>query len=237
MNVGIPASKAEVSGFQGLMVNRMMMEDKTLLGIHAGVILPLGEYGEARKLGIGGGLRAKYFGTNTMAFSFNVGMYNLTIKDATLQIMQNFVFGGELEDYKRRLLVPDDVQINAVTGSSRYIPCNVGVEYYFPKYAAKKFRPYIGLGIGLNALSTYYTVEYNVPFNSRLQQMQNEVQSSKTHTTIGVTPSVGFLATLNELWNINAEVNYNYFLIGDQKGSSLKVSLGVVLDIGFKYVR
>ena len=51
------------------------------LGINAGVALPMGDFGEAWKMGIGGSADFKYFTSEKMAFGANLGYFMFSVKE------------------------------------------------------------------------------------------------------------------------------------------------------------
>ncbi len=220
----------------GFSINRRMMEDKTMVGIQAGYMLPMGAYSNDVNGAIGGGLRGKYFGTNTFAFGFDFGFFAPKMKPDQIAFVKDSILIRALSEEQRLDQINDTIQILDVTASSQYIPFNISFEFYWPANALKNFRPYASIGLGLNMINRRYKPTYNVPKTTELLLFEDRVQPSTNRGYISINPAIGFLATLNELWNINMEVRYNH-LLGDQKGGALSIHLGVVWDLSFKYVR
>jgi outer membrane protein W len=231
-----------------------MMEDKTLVGIQAGYMLPIGAYADDVNGAIGVGLRGKYFGTNTFAFGFDFGFFAPKITPGHHQFITDSLRTALREEqYKGQ--VDSIVQILDVTATSQYIPFNLSFEFYLPSRSLTNFRPYAGIGLGLNMINRRYKPTYNVEeIQEKIQEkfqetgirwgwgdtgipfFEEQIQPSSNRGFISINPTIGFLWTIDELWNINLDLRYNQFL-GDQKGGVLSVHVGVILDLSFKYVR
>jgi hypothetical protein len=219
----------------GFCINRRMMEDKTMVGFQAGYMLPMGAYANDVNGAIGGGLRGKYFGTNTFAFGFDFGFFAPKMKPGQIAFVKDSVLNPALREAQRLDQIENDtVQITDVTASSQYIPFNISFEFYLPKNALKNFRPYASLGLGLNMINRRYKPTYNTPKTTELLIFEDRVQPSKNRGYMSINPAIGFLATLNEFWNINLEARYNY-LLGEQKGGTLTIQFGIIWDLSFKY--
>ncbi|MCL2682926.1 MAG: hypothetical protein FWE63_05510 [Bacteroidales bacterium] len=224
--------------FSGFSINRRMMEDKTLVGFQASYMLPIGAYANDVNGAVGGGIRGKYFGTNTFAFGFDFGFFAPQMKQERIDFVADSILRPALRQEQQLGRIDDSVQILDVTGNSQYIPFNVSFEFYFPKTAFNNFRPYAGIGLGLNMINRRYKATYNAPKTkeSGIPVFEDRIQPSSNRGYMSINPTVGFLWTLNELWNINMDMRYNQFL-GGQKGGALSFHFGVVLDLSFKYVR
>ena len=222
----------------GFGINRRMMEDKTMVGVQAGYMLPLGAYANDVNGAIGGGLRGKYFGTNTFAFGFDFGFFAPQIKPDRLAFVTDSILKPALREEQRLGRIPDSVEILDVTGSSQYIPFNVSFEFYLPSRAFTNLRPYAGIGLGLNMVNRRYKAIYNTPKfpETGIPSFEERIQPSSNKGFMSINPGVGVLWTLDELWNINIDLRYNQ-LFGGQKGGALSVHFGVILDLSFKYVR
>ena len=221
----------------GFCINRRMMEDKTLIGAQAGFMLPIGAYGNDVNPVHGFGLRGKYFGTNTFAFGFDFGFFTPSMKPDHIDFVADSVLRKAFREEQRVNRIDDTLQILDVAGNSQYIPFNVSFEFYLPKNALKNFRPYAAIGLGLNMINRRYATTYNTTKTTQILLFEDRHKPSSNKGYLSVNPSVGFLYTLDELWNINLNLRYNHFLLGEQKGGTLSVHLGVILDIGFKYVK
>jgi hypothetical protein len=215
-----------------------MMEDKTMVGVQVNFIEPIGAYKNDVLTEAGGGLRGKYFGTNTFAFGFDFAFFAPKISPQLLDFVADSILRKGLKEEQRLGKIQDSVQILDVTGTSQYIPFNLSFEFYLPSRAFTNFRPYAAIGLGLNMINRRYKATYNAPKlpESGIPAFEERIQPSKNRGYMSINPSVGFLWTLNELWNINMDLRYNHFL-GDQKGGVFSVNFGVILDLSFKYVR
>ena len=218
-------------------INRRMMEDKTLVGFQAGYMLPMGAYGKDVNGAVGGGIRGKYFGTNTFAIGFDFGFFAPTIQPNRITVITDSLnLTLEKEQYFHR--ISDTVKISGVTGKSQYIPFSLSFECYLPKSALNNFRPYAGMGLGLTMVNKHYNVTYNAPKTeeSGILRLEREVQPTSTKGYLSIQPALGFLYTIDEVWNINVDIRYNQ-LLGEQKGGTLSVHFSVLWDLSFKYVR
>jgi hypothetical protein len=219
-------------------INRRMMEDKTMVGVQASYMLPMGAYANDVNGAVGAGLRGKYFGTNTFAFGFDFGFFAPQIKPERLTFVADSVYRNVLQEEQRLGRVHDSIQILDVTATSQYIPFNVSFEFYLPSRSLTNFRPYVGIGLGLNMINRRYKPIYNAPKlpGTGIPAFEERVQPSSNKGFVSLNPTIGFLWTLDELWNINMDLRYNQ-LFGGQKGGVLSVHFGVILDLSFKYVR
>jgi len=219
-------------------INRRMMEDKTLVGFQAGYMLPMGAYGKEANGAIGGGVRGKYFGTNTFAIGFDLGFFAPKTHDNRIAFITDSLLIPTLEKEQYFHRISDTVKISGVTGTSQYIPFSLSFECYLPKSAFNNFRPYAGIGLGLTMINQHYNVTYNAPKTeeSGILRLEREVQPSSTRGYMSIQPALGFLYTIDEVWNINVDIRYNQ-LFGEQKGGALSVHFGVLWDLSFKYVR
>ena|GEM_PF-3115492 len=219
-------------------INRRMMEDKTLVGVQASYMLPMGAYANDVNGTIGGGLRGKYFGTNTFAFGFDFGFFAPPINANRLTFVTDSIYQKFLIEDQRLGRVADSVQILDVTGTSQYIPFNISFEFYLPSRSLTNFRPYAGIGLGLNMVNRRYKPVFNTPkyVETGIPTFEQRIQPSSDKGFVSLNPVVGFLWTLDELWNINMDLRYNQ-LFGGQKGGVLSVHVGVMVDLSFKYVR
>jgi len=215
-----------------------MMEDKTMVGIQAGYMLPMGAYANDVNGAVGAGLRGKYFGTNTFAFGFDFGFFAPKITPNRLAFVTDSVLMPAFREEQRLGRIPDSVEILDVTGSSQYIPFNISFEFYLPSRSLTNFRPYAGIGLGLNIINQRFKTTYNVlkTQQSGIPGFEERIQPSSNKGVMSINPTIGFLWTLDELWNINMDLRYNQFF-GGQRGGALSVHLGVILDLSFKYVR
>jgi hypothetical protein len=215
-----------------------MMEDKTMVGFQAGYMLPMGDYANVVSPATGFGLRGKYFGTNTFAFGFDFGFFTPQITPAHLTFVTDSVLRFELREEQRAGQVIDTILILDVIGTSQYIPFNVSFEFYLPSRSLTNFRPYAGIGFGINMINHRFKATYNAPKLSEtgIPAFEQKVQPSSKNGFLSINPVVGFLWTLNELWNINFDLRYNQ-LLGEQGGGVVSAHLGVILDLSFKFVR
>jgi len=222
----------------GFGINRRMMEDKTMVGFQAGFVLPMTLDGETYfNTAPGGGLRGKYFGTNTFAFGFDLGFFFPQIQTHRLEFITDSLTSA-LQREQRLGRVHESVEILEVLANAQYIPFNLSFEFYLPSHALNNFRPYFALGVGLHMVNRRYKPVYNAPMHpgTGLPAFEQRVQLSSKKGFFSVSPTVGALWTLDELWNINMDLRYNQ-LLGTQGGGALSVHLGVILDLSFKYVR
>jgi hypothetical protein len=223
----------------GFCINRRMMEDKILVGAQASVMLPM-ELDDHKYLNsaFGGGLRGKYFGTNTFAFGFDLSFFAPKIQLQPIKIATDSLKSALLNE-QRFKRIHDSVQILDVSGRSQYIPFNISFEFYLPKRALDNFRPYAALGIGLNIINRRYGATYNAPKTEKsgIPAFENRVQLSSNKGYVSINPTIGFLWTLDELWNITADLRYNSLLTNPLGSGALSFHFGVILDLSFKYVR
>jgi len=220
----------------GFSINRRMMEDKYMVGLQAGYMLPLGAYANDVNGAVGAGIRGKYFGTNTFAFGFDFGFFAPKMRPDRLAFVRDSILRPALSEQQRFNNINDTIQILDVTGSSQYIPFNISFEFYLPSRALTNFRPYAGIGLGINMINRRYNTTYNSVKTTEILLFEDRVQPSSNKGFLSINPVVGFLYTIDELWNINMDLRYNH-LLGEQKGGVLSVHFGVILDLGFKYVR
>jgi len=151
----------------GFGINRRMMEDKTMVGFQANFMPSMELYQHAYDEGkffgpaVGGGLRGKYFGTNTFAFGFDFSFFAPKISSSIVTWVADSVLRSGLSREQVLQRIPDSIRILDVTSSAQYIPFNISFEFYLPKYAFTNFRPYVGLGLGLNIINARYKATYN----------------------------------------------------------------------------
>ena len=229
-----------VTTTSGFGINRRMMEDKTLVGLQAGFVLPMELDGHKYfNAASGGGLRGKYFGTNTFAFGFDLGFFFPQIQNGRIEFAADSLRSTLSRD-QRLNRVDDTVQILEVLANAQYIPFNLSFEFYLPSRSLTNFRPYAAIGIGINMINRRYNPVFNAPKipETGIPAFEQRVQLSSKKGFFSINPTAGVLWTLDELWNINMELRYNQ-LFGTQGGASgaLSVHLGVILDLSFKYVR
>jgi outer membrane protein W len=218
-------------------INRRMMEDKTMIGIQAAVVLPMELDGHKSLNGaIGGGVRGKYFGTNTFAFGFDFGFFTPKITPERLEFATDSIL-RDFQEYQRLGRIDSNAQVLDVAGNAQYIPFNISFEFYLPSRSLTNFRPYAAIGLGLNIINRRYTPIYNVEKNPKILQFEENIQLSSSKGFISLNPTIGFLWTLDELWNINVDLRYNGLLVKPFGSGALSIHFGVILDLGFKYVR
>ncbi len=220
------------------LVNRRMMEDKTMVGLQAGVCLPMKIYDEkVVKMAVGGGLRGKYFGTNTFAFGFDFGIYTPKVEDFHVKDVMDSLKNSLAYEQRIGRMKDSAVQITGVSASAQYIPINLTFEFYLPSHALKNFRPYAALGIGLNLVNRRYNTTFDTPKTTELLLFEDRYKPSTNRGFVSINPTVGFLYTINELWNINVDLRYNALLTKPILSGALSFHVGVVWDLSFKYVR
>ncbi|MDR2907253.1 MAG: hypothetical protein LBU91_04610 [Bacteroidales bacterium] len=228
---------AENAAFKGFLVNRRMMEDKTMVGFQGSVCLPMRIYdGKNTEMAFGGGLRAKYFGTNTFAFGFDVNFFAPNIVPERVNLISDSLKSAFSKE-QRLNHVDDTIQIANVSGHSQYIPINLSFEFYLPSQSLKNFRPYAAIGLGLNLVNHRYETTYTSPKTDQLLNFEKQYQPSTNKGYLSINPSIGFLYTVDELWNINVDVRYNNLLANSFGSGALTFHIGVILDLSFKYVR
>jgi outer membrane protein W len=215
-------------------VNRRMMEDKTLVGAQVAFVLPMELDGHKYlNSAVGGGLRGKYFGTNTFAFGFDFGFFAPKINPERLAFVTDSLKSALEKDHR----IHDSIQILDVMASSQFIPFNISLEFYLPSRSLTNFRPYAGIGLGLNMINRRYKSVYNVGKTSEILQFEERNQFSSNKGYMSINPTIGFLWTLDELWNINVDLRYNNLLAKPFSSGALSIHFGVILDLSFKYVR
>jgi hypothetical protein len=227
---------AESPGRIGLFC--LSKKDRTLIGPQAGVVLPR-QYSGMNDVdfAFGGGLRGKYFGTNTLAIGFDIGFYAPKMQEAHINLATTSL-RNTLDEEKRIGRVRNDtVQIVDLTTSSQYFPFNFSVEFYLPAFAQTYFRPYAGVGLGLNIINRRYSINYNIEMTPELRLFEERHQLSTNKGYASINPLLGFLWTLNRQWNINTELRYTHLLTSPFGSGALSFNVGVILDFGFNHNR
>lgn len=97
-----------------------MQAQGILFGLDAGYGVPLGDFSDASKGGVGGELRARFYPKDNFMVGINAGYYYYAMKDA-----------AGLDNLK---------------GGTSFIPVTAGFEYFFFTTVVK---PYVGVDAGL----------------------------------------------------------------------------------------
>lgn len=220
-------------------INRRMMEDKTLIGFQGSACLPMEIYNsKIVQTAFGGGLRGKYFGTNGFAFGFDFSFFSPKINETHVAGITDSMRNELREEQRIGKIKDTSAQILNVTANAQYIPINLSFEFYLPSHKMKKFRPYAAVGIGLNLVNRRYNANFSSPKTTELSLFEGRYQRSANRGFVSINPSIGFLYTIDELWNINVDLRYNSLLAKPFISSgALSLHIGIILDIGFKYVR
>jgi outer membrane protein W len=205
-------------------VYKKQMEGKTFLGLNTGISIPFGDYGTNMNVGLGAGIQAKYFISNRFVFGASFNFYRSGLKDTYLNLMDTMFTYVAFDD-------TTGLKVLSVDGSSTLYPFTLNMEYYFSPM--KRFKPYIGLGLG------FYVISHNVEVSTNKEKPQffREVESkfgSTLTSNFGFTPYVGFMLDFNELLSMNFDLKYNQ-IFSDPVASSLTFNVGFLFNLGYKY--
>lgn len=122
------------------------------VGASAGVALPMGDFGEAWKMGIGGGVEGKYFLSDNLALGASVGYFTFSVKDS------------EDVDLKSEDAVDPSFSVMPILGT---------VDYFF---GDEGFKPFIGAGVGIFSMKS----KMHVPGYGDLEASSSELGVAPT---------------------------------------------------------
>ncbi len=205
-------------------VYKKYTEGKTFLGISFGASIPFGDYGTNINAGMGLGLQAHYFINDHFAFGLSFGYYKSGLKDAYKSTLDTNFMIAAMND-------TTGLKVLSVDGSSTLLPFTINVEYFFSPL--KKFKPYVGLGLG------YYVINYTIDVVTNKDKSADfrsfeALNGSNIDGNFGLTPYVGFFVDFNELLSMNFDVKYNQ-IFATPAASSLTVNLGLIFNLSYKY--
>lgn len=121
------------------------------VGATAGLALPMGDFGEAWKMGFGGGIEGKYFISEKLALGASLGYYAFSAKDIDTDLKSE----------------------GASDPSFSIMPILATVDYFF---TAEGFKPFIGAGVGLFSMKS----KVSVPFFGDVETTSSELGIAPT---------------------------------------------------------
>ncbi len=214
----------DISSPEEIQIYKRYTEGKTYIGINGGISIPMADYSKNVEIGLGMGLHLKYFITDHFVFGASFNFYSSNFKDKYIKDLDTLFKTVALLDTTGLVILSTE-------GKSTLYPFNVNLEYYFSPL--KRFKPYVGLGLG------FYVINHKIEVNTNKEKPQvfKEAEStfgSRLTSDFGFTPYAGFMVDFNELISMNFDVKYNQIFSTPSAGS-LAVNLGLIFNLDFKY--
>ncbi len=226
--MGFKPSEFSINSPQETNVYKKYTEGKTFLGITLGAAIPFGSYdyynSNINSVGMGAGLNCHYFISDHFAFGISFNFYKSGLQDSKKSYLDTLFMVAAMND-------TTGLQVLSVDGASTLYPFTINLEYFFSPL--KKFKPYVGLGLG------YYVVNYSVDVvtNKDKPKSFRDVESlngSNIDGNFGISPYFGFLVDFNELMSMNFDVKYNQ-IFSSPVSSALTINLGLIFNLSYKY--
>jgi opacity protein-like surface antigen len=211
-------------------VYKKYMEGKTYLGLNAGLSIPFGDYGKNIGVGTGFGMQARYFISDNFAFGASFNYYHSNTIDSYLKKMDTLFDSFTVDPNDTNITNP--LKVVSVDGYSTLYPFTVNLEYYFSPY--KRFKPYVGLGLGFYVINTVLDVTTNKEKSQYFRDLESKYGGTTLTSSFGFTPYAGFMLDFNELMSMNFEMKYNQ-IFSTPIASSLTFNVGIQFNLGYKY--